>query len=215
MNPGIHQNQPIIKSGLDLSHSRPAVIVLHGRDCTGLAMIPLVESLELGHASYLIPQAGSNRWYPPSAFSPLESNQPDLNSALKTVENLIKDLVGQGLSTGNIVLGGFFQGVCLEAEFAAQNPRKYGGVVFSGALIGPKDTPRDYFGSLEGTPLFISSSDIDPWSDHQLVEKTARMFTELEADVDFQNYPRMGHTINKDELQVVRELITRIKPAGK
>lgn len=215
MTADIHQNQPTIKTGRPLSPSSPAVIVLHGRGSSAQAMIPFVENLGQEHASYLIPQASSNRWYPQSAFSPLESNQPDLNSALKTVENLIQQLLEQGLTPEHIVLGGFSQGACLAAEFAAQNARKYGGIfVLSGALIGPQDTPRDYPGSLEETPVFIGSSDIDPWVDHRLVEKTARVFTELEGDVDFRTYPGMGHTINQDELHAVRELITQIQSAG-
>jgi len=38
-------------------------------------------------------------------------------------------------------------------EYAARNARRYGGVIgLSAGLIGPEGTPRDYHGSLAGTP---------------------------------------------------------------
>jgi pimeloyl-ACP methyl ester carboxylesterase len=58
---------------------------------------------------------------------------------------------------------GFSQGACLTLEFAARRPRRYAAVVaFTGGLIGPPDTPRDYVGDFSGTPIVIGSSDVDP-----------------------------------------------------
>lgn len=209
MNPNIHQDQPLLTLGLKPSPELPAVILLHGRGSSAQDMAPLAHSLGTERAAYLMPQAGKNRWYPNSAFSPLEGNQPDLDSALRVVAETILDLTSQNIPTQKIILGGFSQGACLAAEYAARNPRRYGGLfVFSGALIGPEGTKRDYPGSLEGTPVFLGSSDVDPWVKHSLVAETAAVLKELDGDVDFRTYPGMGHTINEDELQAVRRMIT-------
>jgi predicted esterase len=172
-------------------------------------MVPLAQSLGTDQAAYLIPLAGKNRWYPNSAFSPLEGNQPDLDSALRVVAELIQDLISQNIPAQKTILGGFSQGACLAAEYAARNPRRYGGLfVLSGALIGPEGSTRDYQGSLEGTPVFLGSSDVDPWVKHSLVAETAAVLEELDGEVDFRTYPGMGHTVNQDELQAVRKMIT-------
>jgi predicted esterase len=208
MNPTIHQDQPVISAGLEPGSEYPAVILLHGRGASAQSMVPLVEVLGTDQAAYLIPQAGKNRWYPNSAFSPLEGNQPDLDSALRTVGDLIQDLNDREIPAGQILLGGFSQGACLAAEYAVRNPLRYGGLfVLSGALIGPEGSPRNYSGSLEGTPVFLGSSDVDPWVKHALVAETARILSDLNGNVDFRTYPGMAHTINQDEIQAVRTLI--------
>jgi len=211
MTPDIHQNQPLLTIGPDPSPELPAVILLHGRGSSARAMVPLVKSLGSNIAAYQIPQAGKNRWYPNSAFSPLEGNQPDLDSALRAVDQIIQNLRGKGIPAEHMILGGFSQGACLAAEYTARNTRRYGGLfVLSGALIGPEGMPRDYQGSLAGTPVFIGSSDSDPWVNHSLVSETARVLTDLDGDVDFRTYPGMGHTINEDELTAVREQIESV-----
>ena len=73
-----------------------------------------------------------------------------------------------------IALLGFSQGACLALEFAARNAQRFGGLVgLSGGLIGPEGTPRDYPGSLAGTPVFLGCSDVDPHIPLQRVEDTA------------------------------------------
>ena len=44
----------------------------------------------------------------------------------------------------------------------ARNAQRYGAVAgLSAGLIGPPGTPRDYAGSLAGTPVFLGCSDVD------------------------------------------------------
>ena len=113
-----------------------------------------------------------------------------------------------GFSDEQIALGGFSQGGCLTAEYAARNAKKYAGLfIFSGALIGPKGIPRNYTGFFDGMPVFIGSSDTDPWVSHDLIVDTARVFEDMGAEVDFRTYPGMAHIINQDEIDAVRSLL--------
>lgn len=200
----IHQDQPVIKAGLDASNAAQGVILLHGRGALAQSLVPLAQSLGLNRAAFRIPQAGSQRWYPHSAFDSLSANQPDLDSALEVIDRMISELEDAGIPGEQIYLGGFSQGACLAAEYGARNTRRYGGIfIFSGALIGPRGLERDYTGSLQGTPVFIGCSDQDPWVAHDLVENTAQTLSDLGGMVDFRTYPGLGHTINQEEIEVV------------
>ena len=90
----------------------------------------------------------------------------------------------------------------------ARHARRYGGVIaLSGVLIGPDSTPRDYAGSLAGTPIFLGCSDIDPHIPKERVLHSAEVLRALGGQVTAKLYPRMGHTINRDEILVARGIV--------
>lgn len=212
MTTSIHHGQPVISFGAELADADLVVILLHGRGATAEAMIPIAEALHMEGVSFLIPQAALNRWYPNTAFGPLEANEPDLSSALETVDSLVKGIREKGFSDQQIALGGFSQGACLAAEYVARNARKYAGLfVFSGALIGPRGMPRNSPGSFDKMPVFIGGSDVDPWVAHDLLSATASVFEKMGASVDYRTYPGMGHTVNQDEIDSVRVMLASSK----
>jgi predicted esterase len=212
MAENIHHGQPVIQFGAKLEDAELVVILLHGRGATAESMLPIARELQIDGASFLVPQAALNRWYPNTAFGPLEANEPDLSSALDVVDSLVQEAHNQGFSDEQIAFGGFSQGACLASEYVARNARKFAGLfVFSGALIGPKGMPRNYPGSLKGLPAFIGGSDVDPWVSHDLLNDTARVFEKMGASVDFRIYPGMGHTVNQDEIDAVRAMLVGSK----
>ena len=79
----------------------------------------------------------------------------------------------------------------------------------SAGLIGPPGTPRDYAGSLDGTPVFLGCSDTDAHIPLARVHESADVFRRLGALVDERIYPGMGHTINQDEIEAVRAILRR------
>ncbi|MCC6905865.1 MAG: dienelactone hydrolase family protein, partial [Anaerolineae bacterium] len=171
----------------------------------------LASALEQPDFVYLAPQAAGNTWYPYSFLYPIEQNQPGLDSGLLTIADLLTGLERRGLPAERVMLLGFSQGACLAQEFAARNARRYGGIVgLSGGVIGPDGTPRHYPGSLAGTPVLIGCSDIDPHIPLRRVEETAEVFTRLGAQVDKRIYPGMGHTVNQDEVDAIRAMMTAL-----
>lgn len=207
----VQMRQPTLQLGAAVEEASRALVLLHGRGSTAQAMRPLAESIDVGDYCLLLPQAAQNRWYPYSAFGPLELNEPDLSSALAQIDLLINALRENGMPHEKIVLGGFSQGACLASEYVARNATRYGGLlVLSGALIGPPGTPRDYPGSLAGTPVFIGSSDVDPWVSYDLVVDTARVLERMGARVDLRTYPGMAHTVVQDEIDAVRGLLAGV-----
>ena len=205
----IHQGLPVLAYGDKSELARALVILLHGRGATAESMLPIAELLYTEKTRFIIPHAALNRWYPQTAFGPLEANEPDLSSALATIDDLVTGAVEEGFSHQQIFLGGFSQGACLAAEYVARHARRYAGLfVLSGALIGPPGLPRNYPGSLDDMPVFIGGSDVDPWVAFDFIKDTAGVFKRMGANVDFRTYPGMDHTVNQDEINAVRNMIT-------
>ena len=123
---------------------------------------------------------------------------------------MVNQLGPEGLPRDRVVLLGFSQGACLALEYAARHACHYGGVVgLSGGLIGPDGTPRDYADALDGTPVFLGCSDVDPHIPVARVHETAHVLERLGGTVTKRIYPGMGHAINDDEVRQVRSLLSK------
>ncbi len=204
----VHGKQPIHRAGAEPDEASAAMILVHGRGATARSILSLGEQLDRPQLAMFAPQATNNTWYPRSFLSPLEQNQPHLDSALRRLDETVDEVLSEGIDAERLILLGFSQGACLTSEYVARNPRRYGGVVaLTGGVIGPDDTPRDYTGSLDGTPVFLGSSDPDPHVPVQRVELTARIFEEMDADVTTEFYPGMAHTVCPDELDHTRRIV--------
>jgi predicted esterase len=212
---GLHQNQPVRRAGMDLSQARGAMVMLHGRGATAESILTLVPALGIADFAYLAPQAGGNSWWPQSFLAPIPQNEPGISSAMQAVEDVLAHVEAAGVPADRTVLLGFSQGACLAAEFAARHARRYGGVAsLSGGLIGPNGTPRDYPGSLDGTPVFLGCSDMDSHIPAERVRLSAEVLERLGGEVTMRLYPGMGHTIIEDELEAVRAMMALV-PASK
>jgi predicted esterase len=158
--------------------------------------------------SYVAPQAAGNTWYPYSFLVPIPQNEPGITSGLAVIARLIARFGEEGIPPDRIAIMGFSQGACLSLEFAARHALRYHAIVgFSGGVIGPPGTPRTYPRSLDGTPVFLGCSDVDPHIPLERVHETADVFRTLHARVDERIYRGMGHTINDDELRAARTLL--------
>jgi predicted esterase len=174
-------------------------------------MLSLNGELGLSEVAALAPQAAGNTWYPQSFLAPPGANQPYLDSALAWVASIVSELLARGVRGDRIGLLGFSQGACLTAEFVARHPRRYGAVMaLTGGLIGPPGTPRNYPGSLGGTPVFLGTSDPDGHVPFARVKETEAVLTRMGAAVELRRYPGMPHTVNEDELAVCRSLLLRL-----
>jgi phospholipase/carboxylesterase len=201
---------PVLEAGEKLAKARAAMILLHGRGATAEDIMTVAAELTQPGFAYVAPQAAGNAWYPNPFTAPLDSNEPYLSSALEIVEALLAR-VEETIPAKRVVLLGFSQGACLTLEFAARHARRYGGVVgLSGGLIGPDGTPRDYPSDFDGTPAFFGCSDVDPHIRKDRVLEAGEVFKRMGARVTVRLYPGMGHTVNQDEIDSVREIIEAI-----
>jgi len=129
---------------------------------------------------------------------------------LQVIAGMVRDLGSDGIPPSRIVLLGFSQGGCLALEFAARNAGRYGAVIgLSAGLIGPDGTSRAYAGSLQGTPVFLGCSGVDPHIPLAHMHESSRALSDLGGAIEERIYPGMGHTINEDEIKRVRSLLTQ------
>jgi phospholipase/carboxylesterase len=206
-----HGGQPIEATGAPLEVAEAAVVMVHGRGATANGMLGLAREVWHSEVAYLAPQAFRSTWYPQSFLGPIEANEPWLTSALGTVERALSRLSEARIGRERTVLLGFSQGACLATEFAARNPTRYGGVVgLSGGLIGPENSEFEYGGSLDGTPVFLGCSDVDPHIPVERVHETGHVLEGLGADVEKRIYEGMGHTVNEDEIEAVNGTLERL-----
>lgn len=205
--PDPHGDTPVESAGVDLAEADAAVVMTHGRGATAFGMLQFASDLPADGIAYLAPQAANNTWYPQSFMAPMEHNQPWLDSALAKVADVVHR-AADAVGSAHVVLLGFSQGACLASEYVVRHARPYGGlVVLSGGLIGPSGTPRDYDGSLGGTPVFVGCDANDPHIPRARVHETTATLEELGADVTERIYPALGHGINEEELESAADIV--------
>jgi len=206
-----HRNQPVRAGGQALTSAKAAVILIHGCGASAEDILSLVEEFDHPEFAYLAPEAAGNTWYPYSFLAPIEQNQPWLDSALSYLGHVVERAKAAGVPGNKIALVGFSQGACLATEFVARNAAQYGGLVaFTGGLIGPPGTKFAYSGDLVGTPCFFGAGDPDPHVPWERVGESASVFTALGGNVTSRRYPGLPHTINQDEIEQAKQLLSHL-----
>ena len=206
-----HAGQPVLRHGAPLESASAAMVMLHGRGANARDILGLAHVIDRPQLAYVAPDAARSTWYPYSFMAPIAQNEPWLSSALEFVGQVVAMVGAAGIPAERTLILGFSQGACLTLEFTARNARRYGGIAaLTGGLIGPDGTPRDYAGSLDGTPIFIGSGDPDPHIPVERVHESERVLARMGANVTTRIYPGIGHTVIDDEIEHVRALIDAV-----
>ena len=107
------------------------------------------------------------------------------------------------------MLLGFSQGACLSLEFAARHARRYAAIIgLSGGLIGPPGTPRDYWRIARrhaGVSWLQRRRSAHPAGTRRVSRR--KCFAGWARRSTSASIPRMGHTVNRDELDAVDALL--------
>ena len=208
---GPHQDQPLVTAGAPIVAAEAALVLVHGRGATAQSIIQLADEFHQHGVTYFAPQATRNTWYPNAFTAPVESNEPGRSSGLQAIDDAVTEATDAGIPTDRVMILGFSQGACLASEYVARNPRRYGGLaVLSGGLIGESVDQDDYEGDLDGTPVFLGCSDVDPHIPEERVHESAEVFEQLNGDVTKRLYEGMGHGINQDEIEHISGIIATL-----
>ena len=215
-----HDTSRPLHAGTPLADATGALILVHGRGALAESILTLGPEVAPDGVAVLAPQAEGRTWYPHSFLAPLAANAPWLPDAVDAVLRAIGTAEEAGLSRERIAVGGFSQGACLALETVARAGGRWAGAfAFSGGLIGRRDVPGtppfdkafDYPSRLDGTPVFIGGSDVDPHIPLARMEQSADALRAVGATVELRVYPGMGHTVHPGEIQAVR---TMLAPLG-
>lgn len=208
---GPHQKSNVVYSGTDIKKAKGAMILIHGRGATAESIITLADEFGDHKLHLAAPQASQFQWYPYSFLAPTDQNEPGLSSGLQAIHNIVEELQEKGITKDKIIFLGFSQGACLASEFVARHPAKFGGLIgLSGGLIGDTVSEQNYTGSLDGTPVFLGCSDIDPHIPKKRVDESAEILKGLGADVNKKIYPGMGHSVIADEIAEAKKIIESV-----
>jgi predicted esterase len=211
MNSHPHYGQVILSTGESLTNATSAMIMIHGRGGSAEDILAMSNHFTTPNVAYFAPQAKNFTWYPNRFIMPRASNEPYLTSAMRVISDLILHITENGLSTEKIMLIGFSQGACLVSEYAVRNPKRYGGVfALSGGLIGADGELTGYIGSLSNTPVFLGCSDVDDHIPVGRIHESEKIFIGMNATVTKRIYPNMGHTINQDELDFIKGVMSAV-----
>lgn len=204
----LHEGQPLLHEGTELELAGAVMIMIHGRGAGAADIMGLAPQFQRDNLAFLAPEAEGRSWYPYSFLVPVQQNEPGISSAMTVISSLVLESELHDVPRERIFLLGFSQGACLALEFAARYPARYGGVFgLSGGLIGPPGTSWESEQSLQGTPVFIGCSDVDPHIPKSRVEESAETLRKLGGNVDMQLYAGMGHTISGAEIEAVNKVI--------
>jgi phospholipase/carboxylesterase len=203
-----------ILTGAPLDQARLAAVLIHGRGQDEGVMLDVIGRLAVDDVAYALPTALGQSWYPSRYFEPLAAIEPHLSWSLDAIDAVIDELASAGIPDDRIVLGGFSQGACLAAQFAATRPRRLAGVaVLTGSLLGPRDE-RPTPAGVEGLPLYICSSRHDTWVHLDDVEATAQAFAAAGARVTLEVFDDREHLVSDRAVAGLHELLTAPPPRG-
>jgi phospholipase/carboxylesterase len=206
----MHHNKPeelLVGERADLT-----IISVHGRGRSPDDMRALAKRLRLDNVRYLFPVATNNTWYPALFMDPIADNEPSLSAAIAHYEDLVSSLISQGTPAERIVVGGFSQGACLTAEFLARHPRRYAAaVLWTGGLIGPEGTTWPLQPVLAGLPVYISTSETDPWVPAPRVRETHHWLKASGASATMMIFQEREHGVLDEEVGAVRSMIERTR----
>ncbi len=206
-----HQKQ-ILTAGKPVQQAKAALVMLHGRGSNAQNIISLANDLNVNDFAVYAPQATQNSWYPYSFMAPDEQNQPALNAALDVIDQLMQQIITDGISAENIYFLGFSQGACLTLEYVARNAKRYGGAVaFTGGLIGAQLNLNNYTGDFKSTPILITTGNPDIHVPLTRVEESVGVFKELNAAITLKVYKNRPHTILQEEIDLANQIIFSAK----
>lgn len=197
-----------VAAGEPLGRAAAAVILMHGRGAAPEDILSLSDILASPGLAFLAPRAQGGAWYPYSFLEPIAKNEAGISRAFDAIGALLALCAESGISAERVFIGGFSQGACLSLEYAASHAQKYAGVLgLSGGLIGPPGTSREYGGSLDGTPVFVGCSDVDPHIPKARVIETAEVMKRLGGAVTMRLYAGAPHAVNTDEIELLKNLV--------
>lgn len=216
----LHAGQPALHSGAPLAQAKALVVLVHGRGASADDIIGLASHLkpegDLGDAvAWIAPQANGGVWYPYRFTEPIALNQEALTSAIEVVDGIIDEAIAAGVPAERVMVAGFSQGGCLALEYAWQGGHRIGAAgALSGGLVGELGTDPRAAADLSGLPVFVGMGSADQIVPLRQIEQSVDLLKAAGASVNYQLYRGLGHSIVREETDILRQMVTTLAEAA-
>ncbi|GAA5900046.1 hypothetical protein JCM6882_002598, partial [Rhodosporidiobolus microsporus] len=143
-------------------------------------------------------------------------DEPGMLASVAVINKLVAAEVDAGVESGRVVVGGFSQGAVIAYLTALTSERKLGGVIALSGFLGMagkvKSMKTDHAHKL---PVFHGHGTADPIVQFPWGKKTVDVLrSELGFEnVEFHQYPGMGHSFCDAEQKDLEKWIDRVLPA--
>ena len=203
-----HLATPLRREGPLPAEAALAAVLVHGRGQDPEYMVGIARRSGMADIRCVYPAAAGNSWYPGRFMDPVEANEPWLGHALDAVDHALATLEEEGFAPRRTAVIGFSQGACLLAEHLVRHPRPYAAVaLLTGGYIGPDGRDRRAGGTLPGTPVLLSSSEVDEWVPPRRVRQTADLLQNMGAAVTLHIHDAPEHGVGDEETRAVHALL--------
>ncbi|CAH0578104.1 unnamed protein product [Chrysodeixis includens] len=207
------------------------VIFFHGSGSSGADMKEwvrlMVKNFSFPHIKVMYPTAPvqpytpaggqmSNVWLDRAGISP---NVPEILDSLANIEvevkNLIKKENDSGIPSNRIVVGGFSMGGTLSLHTAYRWDRNLAGAFVFSSFLNQNSIVYNELKSVNGTqlpPLLQLHGNIDELVDLSWGQETFNEIKSLGVDGHFHVLDRLGHSINKRGMNLIKDWIEKRLP---
>ncbi|KAL2715794.1 acyl-protein thioesterase 1-like [Vespula squamosa] len=186
------------------------LIFFHGLGDTGNGWASPIAAVRPSHVKVICPTAPTMpvtlnagfrmpSWFDLRSLDPAgPEDEEGIHKAADYVRSLIAQEVAAGISTKNIVLGGFSQGGALAMYSALTYPEPLAGIIaLSSWLPLHQKFPAEALGN-KNTPLLQCHGDCDPIVPYKWGQMTASLLKQFMSQTEFKTYRGMMHTSSEE-----------------
>ncbi|XP_050499275.1 acyl-protein thioesterase 1 [Diabrotica virgifera virgifera] len=201
------------------------LIFLHGLGDTGQGWASAMAAVRPPHVKVICPTAPTiqvtlNAGFRMPSWFDLKSldesgpeDEPGIKAATKQIHSLIETEVNAGISVDRIILGGFSQGGALALYSALTYPKKIAGVAALSCWL-PLNKSFPAAKKTEDTlPILQCHGDCDPVVPYKWGQMTASVLKNMLKDVEFKSYRGLSHSSSDEELNDIKQFITKNLPS--
>ncbi|WEW61406.1 alpha/beta hydrolase family protein [Emydomyces testavorans] len=145
-----------------------------------------------------------------------QQDEPGILKSRDFFNSLVKEEMDKGIRPSRIVLGGFSQGGAMALITGLTSKEKLAGIFGLSCYLPlsqkikellPEDWPN------KKTPVFMAHGNADAIVKFDFGRDSAKHLSEMGMDVEFHEYPGMGHTSDPVEIEDLEKFLMKVIPA--
>eukprot|EP00894_Picocystis_sp_ML_P001848 jgi/Pico_ML_1/52365/g3077.t1 len=207
--------------------AKATVIMLHGLGDTGNGWADVPRVLDMPWIKWVFPTAKTRpvtinmgaqmpAWFDVSmgtlSLEPNAIDREGIQESVSYVRDIVQKEVEQGIPLSRVVLGGFSQGgnIAVHAAMEALQGRIAGCMGLSTFIDVTKE--NNVSDPVRKMPIALFHGTGDPVVPFQIGKLSYEMLKAKGMNVEFKQYPGMGHTASMEELMDLKQFLLRVLP---